>query len=293
VYSSLRNSLLYLLFIGIGACQPLPQPFQPTEEKKIGNPLLKLPNSWRVKVIRLLGIEKDQSKKLSIEIVRALQKRNLLSTSGAGNKRSITLEGMVTVLDEQKHDIRVQILWEIFSSQGVSLGYHTNSLLVDKTGWEFGKVETIRKVAAHAATSVIQLLKPSTSMPKTKKNNKNNIYIWPIYGAPSNAAALLREQLIFYLKQRSIPVVFEIQKRTFVLMGEISLQPSNIDKQNLVIRWTLLRPDGGEIGNLHQENEVTNRILELDWPNVAKTIADTAAQGVMEILSKTPNRQTD
>ena len=82
-------------------------------------------------------------------------------------------------------------------------------------------------------------------------------------------------------------------EKSFVLTGEISRHPSGIDKQNLVIRWTLLRSDGREIGNLRQENEITNRILELDWPNVAKIIADTAAQGIVEILSKTLKRSTN
>tara|TARA_B100001123_G_scaffold394241_1_gene474873 strand:+ start:824 stop:1696 length:873 start_codon:yes stop_codon:yes gene_type:complete len=289
VYSNLRDFLLYLLFIAIGACQPLPQPFQTTETKKLENPLLKIPDSGGGSVIRLSGIEKGQGDRLSLEIVRALQKRNFLSTSGAGNKRSITVEGMLTVFDEQNQDIRVQILWEIFSSRGISLGDHTTSLLVDKVGWEVGKNETIRRVADHAATNVILLLRPSTPTPKTKKNTKRSIYIWPIYGAPSDATALLQEQLIFFLKQRSIPVVFELQEKAFVLTGEISLHPSSKDKQSLVIQWTLLRPDGGEIGNLHQENEVTNRNLELDWPNLAKTIADTAAQGIVEILSNGPS----
>ena len=293
MYSKLRNFLLYLLFVAIGACQPLPQPFQPTAEKKMVNPLLKLPGSGVVSVIRVLGIEKGLGKRLSLEIVRVLQKRNFLSTSGADNKGSITVEGVVTVSDGQNEDIKVQILWEMFNSQGFTLGYHTTSLLVDKMGWEVGKNETIRKVASHAATSVVLLLKPSTPISKTSKTEKNSVYIRPIYGAPPDAAALLREQLIFYLKRRSIPVVFKLQEKSFVLTGEISRHPSGIDKQNLVIRWTLLRSDGREIGNLRQENEITNRILELDWPNVAKIIADTAAQGIVEILSKTLKRSTN
>ncbi len=104
--------------------------------------------------------------------MRVLQKRNFLSTSGADSKGSITVEGVMTVSDGQNEDIKVQILGEMFNSQGFPLGYHTTSLLVDKTGWEVGKNETIRKVASHAATSVVLLLKPSTPISKTSKTAK-------------------------------------------------------------------------------------------------------------------------
>ncbi len=291
MYCNRRHLLLCLFFIAIGSCQPLPQPFHPTLEKKVANPTLKLPKSGDVSVIRILGIEKDLAERLSLEIVHALRKQNFLSTSGVGNKRSITLEGRVTVFDGTNQDIKVQIVWELFNSQGFSLGQQKSNLQVDKFGWANRKNKTIQKLATHAANNVILMLKPPTPITKTIKKEARSVYLWPIYGAPSDAAAFLREQLIFYLKQKSIRIISKLQEKTLVLMGEVSLLASRTDKKTLVIRWTLFRPDGGEIGNLYQEKEVPNHVLELDWPDIAKTIANTAAQGIVELLSKTLDRQ--
>lgn len=289
MFSKLRCIISFLLVTALCACQPLPKPFKPTALNKIANPLLNLPDGGGVSVRQVLGLPKNTGNLLAREMSKALGEWHILATTALGNKQSIILQGTASVQPENNNSISIHVFWRAVSNTGMLLDQQKINLRVAKGQWNANKIGIFRKIALNSANLMATKLKSPTPKETTSIHKKNSIYVWSIDGAPPQTAALLRRYLVFHLKQMSIPVAFELQDETLVLTGEISLRPSGMRRQNILIRWALLGPDGQELGNLKQENEVADGILEIEWPRLARNIAIGAANGLTKLLSEIPN----
>ena len=88
--------LLLLAVFGAAACQPLPQPFQPSGSKKSANPLLDSELVGGIAVRRIAGLKGRAGQILAEKIAAALVKHDVIAFVGTGNSRSKILSGAAT-----------------------------------------------------------------------------------------------------------------------------------------------------------------------------------------------------
>ena len=58
------------------------------------------------------------------------------------------------------------------------------------------------------------------------------------------------------------------------------------------VDWAVLRKDGRELGNLHNQRRHPVE-LDRDWPAIAREIAVSAAKGLRELLDKIPRKPSN
>ncbi|MEX2453978.1 MAG: hypothetical protein WD470_04700, partial [Rhodospirillaceae bacterium] len=104
---------------------------------------------------------------------------------------------------------------------------------------------------------------------------------------------LLREELEAALHARNLRIGSGLSENSLVITGVVRVKPGDAGNRKLSLEWTVLRPDGGEIGKLTQENPVVAERLEQDWPEIARAIAAGAAGGIHDILNRVPDEALD
>jgi hypothetical protein len=56
--------------------------------------------------------------------------------------------------------------------------------------------------------------------------------------------------------------------------------------QHIKVTWSVLKPDGKELGQVSQENNVPSRILERVWGEITAAVAQNAAGGIAAIVGE-------
>jgi hypothetical protein len=97
-------------------------------------------------------------------------------------------------------------------------------------------------------------------------------------------AAALSERLLSHglaIAGTPTPNAYEIQ-------GIVKLAPARKGRQAVRIDWTLLGPDGAQMGNVVQEQEVRQGSLDRKWGGTAEAAATAAAQDILKLIPAKP-----
>ena len=77
-----------------------------------------------------------------------------------------------------------------------------------------------------------------------------------------------------------------------MLSGTVAVSPPQAGKQQVSVRWALLRPDGREVGKIDQQNAVPAGSLDRAWGDIAYAVAEAAAPGVAALIAKAKAAET-
>jgi hypothetical protein len=73
------------------------------------------------------------------------------------------------------------------------------------------------------------------------------------------------------------------QGKHFTVAGKVAMAPAAEGKQKVTVSWTLLGPDGNQVGQVNQENAIPAGSLDGRWGDVAYAVAKSAA-GIVALL---------
>lgn len=281
-------SVICAALIVTAGCQPLPQPFQPGASQKTANPLLRLPDRSGIVVRPVAGMPDGSGTTLAHEMAAALIDRNLPAFTENGNRSSLVLTGQAIARSRGATRSEIRLIWKISNSKGLQLGEHVLDIAARKSAWAKGSPNLLRDMAAKSAGKVAGIIQGPAVADQTANRTKRTLHVWRIDGAPETAAALLRAELETSLRQRALRVSSKMRPDSIVIVGTVSLKPGNGSNRSLGLEWTVMSPNGKELGKLHQKNTVSAESLENDWPKIARNIATGAAEGIGNVLSKVP-----
>ncbi|MBM3543308.1 MAG: hypothetical protein FJX44_02190 [Alphaproteobacteria bacterium] len=97
-------------------------------------------------------------------------------------------------------------------------------------------------------------------------------------------AAALSERLLSHglaIAGTPTPNAYEIQ-------GIVKLGPAKKGRQAVRIDWTILGPDGAQLGNVTQEQEVRQGSLDRKWGGAAEAAAVAAARDILKLIPTEP-----
>lgn len=264
----------------LASCQPLPQPFQPAQSKKEGNPLLKLPDRAGVLIRPVEGMSPDAARALSDAVAAALVKRNIPAFTTSSNRQSLVLGGRVN-----ERGTTPRIDWRLYK-EDMSGG----KIVRIVTAAPSERTEEFASIAARTAAAIAALIQRPALRDRTAHLKKRYLYIAPISGPPRDASAVLRDELEAALRRQALRVSTTVREDSLAVAGNIKLLDSEAGKKRMSVDWAVLRKDGRELGNLSQSNDVTPVELDRDWPAIAREIAVSAAKGLRELLDKIPEK---
>lgn len=114
------------------------------------------------------------------------------------------------------------------------------------------------------------------------------VEILPITGAPGPAGNndLMAHALRAVLREAGVPLTVEAATAGAAVTATIIVSPVVEDRERIAITWSVLTPEGSEIGVVTQENMLPAGYLEQQWADLAYIIAAAAVDGIVPLLER-------
>jgi hypothetical protein len=276
-----RFSLLILITaLALGGCGNVPRPFQP-DEKAEGNRLLMLPDRAGVIVLPVSGLPEPLAVDLADKLAAALLQENVLATTGEGNRQSYLVEG-----EAVRGDDGVPLAqFDLREPSGALL--KTIKVPLDRAVQSAGGMD-LGAVARSAAVPIAAALQPDAVNPQPARPP---LKIGKVSGAPRDGERALARALDYALRRTGVKLAEPADRDSFEVRGEINIVPRGPKLNDVNVTWTVYAPDGSELGQVQQQNEVTSEFLEKAWPEMASAVADGAAEGLADLIERAPVKQ--
>jgi hypothetical protein len=271
---------MVLLAIAAAGCGELPRPFRP-DAKAESNRLLMLPDRAGVIVLPVAGLPEPMAVELAEKLADALRRENVPATTGDGNRQSYLVEG-----DAVAAPGGVPVAqFELRDPRGVLIKTHTVAL--DRAIQDSGGVD-FTAVARNAAAPLAAALQPDAVNPPPPRPA---LKIGQVTGAPSDGDKALTRALDYALRRTGVKLAQAGDKNTLEVRGAVTIVPRGATLRTVAVVWTVFAPDGAEIGQVHQQNDVTSEFIERAWPEMASAVADGAAEGLADLVERAPVKQ--
>ena len=279
-----RRLALVLLLLAIAGCGVVPRPFKP--ESKSGNELLLLPDRTGVAVGSVTGDLPDGNA-MAAAMAEALRRENVPATVGVGNRKTHWLLGAAEVTQRTQARVTRRFVWELYDPEGEPVTAVTRTIGLPRADWRLGAPDALRRAAGRAAAEIAAALQGPRADTGTLPGfpDGTRIAIDEVAGRPLDLARALAGAMAAQLRQRGLPLTDRAGPGDIVLTGRVRVEPSaGGSSRRLRLAWTVTRQGKPEpLGDLTQANAVPR--TQLDAPDrLARTIADAAAPGVLQVL---------
>jgi hypothetical protein len=277
-----RPVLILIALFALAACGNLPRPFQPDEKAADANRLLILPDRAGVIVLPVAGLPEPMAVDLADKLAQALLRENVPATTGEGNRHSYLLEG-----ETARGDDGVPVAqFELRDPRGGVV--KSFKLPLDRSVQTASGMD-LTAVARQVASPVAAALQPDAVNPPAVKPP---LKIGRVSGSPRQGDDLtLSRALDYALRRTGVKLAESADKESFEVRGEVLIIPRGPKLNNVNVTWTVYAPDGTELGQVQQQNDVTTEFLDKAWPEMASGVANGAAEGLADLIERAPVKQ--
>jgi hypothetical protein len=280
--------LLPPLLLLISACQPLPHPF--AEDAKVPRaPVLSPRDSAGIVVAPIAGAPGPVAE----AVAAALRDAEIpASTAGAGNKGSFRLLASARVKPGAGGRDSIALDWDLRAADGRLLGHGSAAAEAPDEAWRRGDETVAREIAGETAPAIARLVQDEP--PRAAALAEPLLAVRAVVGAPGDGGRALTRAMDYALRRAHVALADKAEdKESFVLTGKVELSPVEAGQQQVKVSWALLRPDGGEIGRIDQQNAVPAGSLDGPWGDIAFAVASAAAPGVAALIEKAKAAASD
>ena len=286
-----RLSCLSILLVWttvIGACQPLPRPFQPEGKIASLNGYLEPGPRAGLVVASPSGLSRQRSEHIAALVAESLRDRGIAATVNASERRRYRLQGYIEREEDPfsaPEDARTIVLrWSLVDLEGDVVGAVTQHETVAPRAWRDPTEATLRSFAARAAPRIEDMINGYGASPIPLRPF-DAVVVYGVDGAPGDGAVALRRGMQRALRLRRVPVVESITDDTYVVLGAVHIDGGPTPRRQTVeIDWTVIRPDGSRVGSVRQRNSVEAGRLDGAWGMIATAAARDGAKGVVSLL---------
>jgi hypothetical protein len=267
------------LLLLVACCQPVPHPFA-DDAPLPRSPFLTPRDSNGVVVAPLAGAPAPAGERLAEAMAAALRDADIPASTAGGNKRSYRLIAVAREQPRAGGRSVIAVDWELRAADGRTLGRATGTAEAATAAWRDADETVARDIASKAAPAIVSLLQdePPAMVPEA------TVALRPVTGAPGDGDRSLTRAMDDALRRAHVALGAE--KDSFVLAGKVEMSPPDGNRQQVKVSWALLRPDGGEIGQVSQQNAVPAGSLNGAWSDVAYAVANAALPGVTALIER-------
>ncbi|HEV2549343.1 MAG TPA: hypothetical protein VGU20_18525 [Stellaceae bacterium] len=278
---------LALAMLALAACQPLPHPFAdqaPPPHAAILSPR----DSAGIHVERIAGVPAAFSDALAESLAAALRDAEIPASTAGANKASYRVLGVAHPARFADGREAIAVDWELRGPNERSLGHATAGIPAADL------LAATQETAAHAlAEQAAPVIARLVQEEPPAEVGEPRLAIQAVSGAPGDGDRALARAIDGALRRVHVPLVEKpADQASFVLAGTVAVSPPQGGKQQVSVRWALLRPDGKEIGKIDQQNAVPAGSLDHAWGDIAYAVAEAAAPGVAALIEKAKAAET-
>ncbi len=124
--------------------------------------------------------------------------------------------------------------------------------------------------------------KPSAAAP----HDGVTVTVAPAKGLPADGEITLRRAIAYALAVAKVEVAEERAPGSLSLVGNVAVAELSGELRHIKVTWSLRRPDGSEIGQVSQENNLRADVLERAWSEIAAAVAENAAGGIAALVDQ-------
>ncbi|HXY98376.1 MAG TPA: hypothetical protein VEI03_00155 [Stellaceae bacterium] len=273
--------LLPLLLLQVVACQPIPHPFSEAVPPP-RSPALSPRDSAGIVVAPITGAPEQVAEALAAALRDAEIPASIL---GTGNKGSFRLVASARAASPASGRAGIVLDWELRAADGKILGHGSATVEAPAEAWRRGDETVARAIAGNAAPAIARVVQDDP--PRTAAITEPLLAVRAVIGAPGDGGPALTRAMDYALRRFHVALAEKAgDKESFVLAGKVALSPAEAGRQQVTVSWALLRPDGGEIGHVDQQNAVPAGSLDGPWGDIAFAVASAAAPGVAALIEK-------
>jgi len=297
-----------MAWLGLGAallagCVETQHPFQPDSKplpSQLSTPAAK---QKVIAVTPVRGVPEPLGRSLAEGMAAALLKRSLpaMVESGDEDGRALYTVGGRFVRQGGPLGAAPAIIWEVREEHGRLVGRHLQPL---PPGSDLSTPDTratllagladepaatmVKGIEGDAPVPIERAAVTTESAPPAASPGKGrSIVVTKVDGAPGERGDLtLRQAIEYALTQAQLQVVPERTANSIVVAGNVELVELQKGTQHVKVTWTVARPDGEQLGQVSQENDVPSRILSLAWGEIASAVAENAAGGIAALVRR-------
>lgn len=267
----------------LSACQPVPHPFD-QDTPPPNSDVLKPPDSAGVVVDPVAGAPEPTAHDLAAAMVAALQDEDVPASTGASNRGSFRLSGTATATDVGGDNLLINVAWEMRDASGVPTSRQESALTLPGAVWRQGG-KGVAELAHQSAPFLARMVESTAPAPRLDIDPL--IAVRAVTGAPGDGDQSLGQAMADALRRAKLALVQKPEDQPrFVVEGNVAVAPPADGKQQVTISWSLRRPDGGQIGEVKQENAVPAGSLDGAWGLTAYDVANAAAPGIAALIAE-------
>jgi hypothetical protein len=283
-----RRARLTVLAVGAlgAACQPLPHPFA---DDRPPAALLRVRDVAGVSIAPIEGQPAAIAQKLGAAVADALLKRDIPASDKTASLESYQLYGRVAESHPQRGSATVSAHWRLYDAKGRTIGERDARVDAPTGEWESASAAPIERLAGLSADGLAPLLEdeaPVAAAMEASAAGRTRIAVRAVSGAPGDGGRSLAAAVATVLQRQDLTLVEKDQKPDLTVDGEVSVTPVKPDKQHIKIVWHVRRADGADIGNVDQENDLPQGLLDGPWGDLAYSIAIAAGDGLMQLVAR-------
>jgi hypothetical protein len=278
------NFVALVVLLLLAACQPLPHPFA-HDTPPPNSPILTPPDSAGIVVEPVAGAPEPAAHDLAAAMAKALQDNDVPASTGASNRGSFRLSGDASAVPAADGNLLVTIAWSMRDASGATVSRQESQLSVPNAAWSQGGGDVAKRLASPAAPSLAKMVQ--TTAPAPLAGTETLIAVRSVTGAPGDGGEALARAMGDALRRANLTLAERTGPApTFLVQGKVELSPPANGKQQIKIAWALLRPDGGQIGQVQQENAIPAGSLDGSWGLTAYDVANAAAPGIAALIAE-------
>lgn len=281
--------LVVMLALLLAACQPLPHPFAKNLPPPDA-PILALTDNAGVTVAPVTGVPPAAQAALAEAMAEALQESEILATTQGRNRGSYSLVGAAAPVTGST----VTIDWRLLDPAGQPVGEVAGSAQVAPDALDRGDQAALKRVAAAAAPALAKLMQgdapqpaPAAAASDAPETDLHHVAVRPVTGAPGDGREALTRAMAQALARAQVAVLpGDGGGKALAVVGTVTMAPPQGGQQKVKITWTLVEPDGKQLGVVKQENAIPAGSLDRQWGDVAFAVAEAAAPGILALIAK-------
>jgi len=274
----LRDRLLIvLLCAAVAACGNLPRPFQP--EYKTTDTFALLPIDKGGLVVQpVQGLPPAAAEAFTQALIESLHKEDVAAMAGPGNAAALVLGGDA---------VPAGAGWDITLALGDARNTALGSFVAHAAPQ---KAEDPKAWAVYARTVARSVAGILDADPALRNPDAPVVAIGAVTGITGEDGRALTRALEYTLEKSRIKVAAPADKPTHTVVGAVTIAPprgpAGKEVRNVDVRWTVLRADNSQVGEVRQTNDVPVAMLDRDWPDIALAVADAATDGIVNLVNR-------
>ena len=135
----------------------------------------------------------------------------------------------------------------------------------------------------------IPVAEAQTTQPQKPKSTGLEIKavaVVPVKGAAGKGNEELTKAMRQTLTKAGWTVLDAPDRNALTIIGQVSIAPASGATQTVALKWDVQTPDGKNLGDVKQSNNVPAGSLNVSWGENAGFATEAAATGIYELINK-------